>query len=116
MYQPREEGTRTTIFKRAVDETYLLKLKASRYVISEINQHFPTLPFNLRYISDEGQAKLGVKDCVSHNLLHSYPVLYEKDGSFVAHFKTTILITPNGVDSISKGPEVFFLISLAHEY
>jgi hypothetical protein len=28
--KPREEGTRTTVFKRAVDKNYRLKMRASR--------------------------------------------------------------------------------------
>lgn len=44
----RETEARTTIFKRAVDQRYTLKLKASRAVFTEINTRFPTMPFTLR--------------------------------------------------------------------
>jgi methionyl aminopeptidase len=45
----KEAEARTTIFKRAVDQRYTLKLKASRAVFSEINTRFPTMPFTLRF-------------------------------------------------------------------
>lgn len=40
----------TTIYKRAVDKSYHLKMKASRFIYSEINQKFPIMPFTARYV------------------------------------------------------------------
>jgi len=40
--------SRTTVFKRAVDKNYRLKMKASRFVLTEVNTRFPTLPFTVR--------------------------------------------------------------------
>lgn len=39
----------TTIYKRAVDKNYHLKMKASRFIFSEINQKFPIMPFTARF-------------------------------------------------------------------
>lgn len=41
----------TTVYKRALDVEYKLKLKASRAVFSEINRKFPAMPFTLRAIT-----------------------------------------------------------------
>lgn len=38
----------TTVYKRAVDKNYHLKMKASRFIFSEINMKFPILPFSAR--------------------------------------------------------------------
>jgi curved DNA binding protein len=38
----------TTIYKRAVDKSYHLKMKASRFIFSEINTKFPIMPFTAR--------------------------------------------------------------------
>ena len=46
-------------------------------------------------------ARLGVVECMSHELLHEYPVLYEKPGDAVAHFKATVLVMKNGNDRIT---------------
>jgi len=87
----KELDQRTTIYKRAVDQNYLVKMKASKYVLSEINTRFPTLPFTLRAL-DEKRARLGVTELLNHGLVNPYPVLYEKQGEFIAQFKFTVLI------------------------
>jgi len=90
--KPKETEFRTTVFKRAIEKSYSLKLKASRAFFSELNEKYPTLAFSLRSFEDETNAKLGVNECLKHDLLHQYPVLTEKSGEFVAHFKYTVLI------------------------
>lgn len=45
-----------------------------RYVFNEMNHRFPTLPFTLRALEDEKQARMGVVECLKHDLLHPYPV------------------------------------------
>ena len=37
-----------------------------------------------------------MKECVQHDLLQPYPVLWEKEGDYVAHVKFTVLVMPNG--------------------
>jgi len=90
----KEKETRTTIYKRAVDQTYQLKMQTSRQVLHEINTRFPTLPFPLRAL-DEKKGKLGIVECLKHELVYPYPVLYEKSGEFIAQYKFTVLITPS---------------------
>jgi curved DNA binding protein len=53
----REVESRTTVFKRAVDIVYQLKVQASRQILSEIQQKAPVLPFCLR-ILDEKKKKI----------------------------------------------------------
>ncbi len=94
----------TTVYKRALDREYNLKMKASRALFSEINRKFPALPFTLRGIEDKRSAKLGLVECLNHELLLEYPVLYEKPGEIVAQFKSTVLLTANGSDQLSSFP------------
>lgn len=91
---PREDGVRTTIFKRIYDNQYSCKIRASRYLLADAGKRFATFPFTLRAF-DEKQAKLGLRECLAHDLLDTYPVLYEKPGCYVAQFKTTVLVLPN---------------------
>ncbi|KAI3441406.1 Peptidase_M24 domain-containing protein [Psidium guajava] len=93
----------TTVYKRAVDKNYHLKMKASRFIFSEINQKFPILPFSARAL-EEKRARLGLVECVNHELLQPYPVLHEKPGDYVAHTKFTVLLMPNGSDRITSHP------------
>jgi len=99
----REMETRTTVYKRAVDQNYLLKLKAARYVFNEINSRFPTFPFTVRAL-EEKKGKLGITEMLKHDLLHPYPVLYEKNGEFVAQVKFTVLILGSATDRITGHP------------
>jgi hypothetical protein len=73
-----------------------LKNKSSRQFFNDVNKRFPTLPFSIRSLPDEKAAKLGVRECVNHDLLLPYPVLHEKRGDFVAHVKVTVLLLPSG--------------------
>ncbi|GAB2230246.1 hypothetical protein Droror1_Dr00014504 [Drosera rotundifolia] len=93
----------TTIYKRAVDKNYHLKMKASRFIFSEISQNFPIMPFTARWL-EEKRARLGLVECVNHDLLQPYPVLHEKSGDFVAHIKFTVLLMPNGSDRVTSHP------------
>ncbi|CAN6463231.1 unnamed protein product [Victoria cruziana] len=93
----------TTIYKRAVDKNYHLKMKSSRFIFSEINQKFPILPFTARAL-EEKRARIGLVECVHHDLLQPYPVLHEKPGDLVAHIKFTVLLMPNGSDRITSHP------------
>jgi curved DNA binding protein len=93
----------TTIYKRAVDKNYHLKMKASRFIFSEINQKFPVMPFSARAL-EEKRARLGLVECVNHELLQPYPVLHEKPGDLLAHIKFTVLLMPNGSDRVTSHP------------
>ncbi len=41
------------------------------------------MPFSLREI-DDTRVRLGITECVRHELLQPHPVLYEKEGEIVA--------------------------------
>jgi len=97
----RPGDLRTTVFKRNVETNYRLKMKASRYVLTEVDKKFPTLPFTLAHFSDERQAKMGITECVAHHLLIPYPSLHEKLDAKVAHFKCTVLLLPSGTTKVT---------------
>jgi len=109
--KPREKGTRTTVYKRVIDRKYALKSKISRGFLSELNKRFPTFPFSLRNLSDEKTARMGLRECVNHELILPYPVLSERDGDDVAHFKFTVLVLASGTSKVTglSLPEGFFV-------
>merc|ERR1712190_290432 len=100
----REAELRSTVFKRAVETTYLLKTQKARQFISEVNRRFPALPFTLRAIEDEQVARVGASEARRHELLEEYPVLHEKLGEVVAQFKFTVLLLPGGTKKITGLP------------
>jgi len=96
----RPGALRTTVFKRNVETNYKLRMKSSRYVLSEVDKKFPTLPFTLRHFEDEKQAKMGITECVSHGLVTPYPSLHQHSGD-VVHFKCTVLLLPSGTNRVT---------------
>jgi len=99
----REVNNRTTVFKRAVDRTYQLKLAAARQIFSEIQKVAPALPFSLTAL-DEKKRRMGITEIVKHELVDSYPVLWEKDGEYVAQFKFTVVILPSSTEKLGAEP------------
>jgi len=80
----REMDKRTTVYKREMDQQYSLKSTSARGFFSEMNKKYPTLPFSIRGFENLTGAKVGVKECLTHDLIMAYPVLGEKSGEFVA--------------------------------
>jgi hypothetical protein len=69
------------------------------------------MPFTLRALVESvdnkdlaKQMRLGLVECLNHQLLHPYPVLHEKTGELVAQVKGTVLLMPNGSDLVTKAP------------
>ena len=98
---------RTTVYKREMDTMYNLKSKHARHFFHTVNTKYPTLPFSIRGFEDLTGAKVGVRECITHDLLMDYPVLGEKKGEFIAQFKATIAIQPKSVAILCGGRELF---------
>lgn len=99
----REIDAKTTVYKKT-DEVYQLKMKASRTVLSDVDNKFGVMPFSLRFFENEVQAKMGLKECVNHKLIEPFPILHEKEGEFVAQFKFTVLLMPTRSHKITGLP------------
>jgi curved DNA binding protein len=95
----RQSESRTTVFKRALDVHYRLKRKSSRYLLSNVQDL--ALPFTLRDVEDTKQAKAGIIECVSSELLTPFPVLVERPDVVVAQAKMTLLLMPSGTIKIT---------------
>ncbi|CAB4054311.1 Proliferation-associated protein 2G4,ERBB-3 BINDING PROTEIN 1 [Lepeophtheirus salmonis] len=80
------------------------KMKHSREFFTAISKKHGSMPFTLRSMENETKAKMGVVECISHNLIEPFQVLYEKDNENVAQFKFTVLLMPNGPDKITGLP------------
>lgn len=91
----KELDTKVSIYKKT-DVNYLLKLKASKAFYAEVKKKYGNMPFNLRNFEEEAKAKMGVVECVAHKLIEPFQVLYEKHTEYVAQFKSTLLLLPNG--------------------
>lgn len=68
-----------------------------------VSKKYPTLPFSIRGFEDLTGAKVGVKECMEHELICSFPVLQEKPGNFVAQFKGTVVVQPKSTALLCGG-------------
>lgn len=100
----KEMNEKTTVYKRVPDVRYKLKMKASKYVYGEIVEKFSVFPFTLRALDDQNRARLGVTECVAHNVVEAYPVFVDKDGGIVSQMKATVLLMPSGTTRITGAP------------
>jgi methionine aminopeptidase len=102
--KPRETDARTTVFRRNPDVEYLLKMKASRALLGEVAKKYAAgLPFSLRALGDETQARLGVRECVDHGLLTPFRVEFEREGAAVAHVRFTAVLLSGGTQKVTGG-------------
>merc|ERR1719472_249186 len=76
-------------------------MKTSREFYSKVGKQFGTMPFNIRNMEDERKARMGVVECVSKRLIEPFQVLFEKEGTYVAQYKFTVLLMPNGPHKIT---------------
>lgn len=82
---------------------YILKSKHARAFLTIVNKKYPTLPFSIRGFEDAVGTKVGVKECVDHELLDPYPVMTEKSGEFCAQFKCTVAVQPKSTVILAGG-------------
>ncbi|CAO3598065.1 unnamed protein product [Absidia cylindrospora] len=82
------------VYQRDVNKSYLLKMKAARAAFNEINEKHTVFPFATRAMSNS-QTRLGLTSLLYHELVTSLPVLRSTQNTDkVAHFKSTVLVTP----------------------
>ena len=59
--KPKEMDTRCTVYKRAMDRTYNLKIKQSRSFFNEVLDNYPSFCFSLNSFKDPIAARIGIK-------------------------------------------------------
>lgn len=104
----KEKNLRPNVFKVSLDTNYAMKMDSSKELEKEIDAKFSTFPFAVRNLTTK-MARLGLNEMLKHNRIVPYPVLYERDGEVVGHFKITILINNKKIEpitgiSMQKGP------------
>lgn len=87
-----------------MDRSYILKIKQSRQFFNDVLDRYPSFCFSLNSFEDPIGARIGIKECLEHELLVPYPVLTEKAGSIVAQFKFTVMITKGKTTALTGLP------------
>ncbi|CBH16692.1 aminopeptidase, putative [Trypanosoma brucei gambiense DAL972] len=106
----KERDLRPSVFKVALDSKYTMKMESARELQREIESKYGTFPFAFRNLETK-KARLGLSEMVKHSAVVPYPVLYEKDGEVVGHFKVTLLVTAKKIEVVTglkmqKAPEL----------
>lgn len=99
----KEKDARPSIFKQSLDAEYKPKLDSARDLMREVDKKFQTFPFNVRNCENK-KARLGLSELLKHDVVSPFPVLYEKDGEHVGHFKITVLVTPKKIERVTGIP------------
>jgi len=87
-----------------MDRSYILKIKQSRQFFNDVLDRYPSFCFSLNSFEDPIAARIGIKECLEHELLVPYPVLTEKAGTVVAQFKFTVMITKGKTTALTGLP------------
>lgn len=96
----KERDARPSVFKVALDSNYSVKMESAKEVQKEIDAKYATFPFAIRNLETK-KARLGLSEMAKHDAVIPYPVLFEKDGEAVAHFKITLLINNKKIEPIT---------------
>lgn len=99
--KPKASEIKTTIYKRCVENTYLLKSDKARNFLKQVNTKYPSLPFSVRAFEDQTGVRIGVKHCLEHQLIEPFAVVEEEKGEVVAHWKADVAILPTGTVFLS---------------
>lgn len=90
-YVVQRDPTETTVFRKNPDMYYKLKMKASRHTLDKLHNKSVEFPTSIRGIND-AKFKLGLKECVDNLVVEQYPVMYEKNGEYIANYKFTVIM------------------------
>lgn len=83
--------------------------------MNEVLNRYPSFCFSINGFEDPIVAKIGVKECLEHELLQPFPVLVEKPGNVVAQFKVTVMITKGKTTVLTGIPLDESLFKSEHE-
>lgn len=87
----------TSLYK-LTGSSYSLKLKSSHQILGEFKAKSQgPFPYNIKNFDDARKARVGLIECVNHQVILAYDVMTEKPGEYVAQYFTTFAITKNGV-------------------
>lgn len=100
---------KTSLYRRDPQTEYMLKMKASREVLSTVMENHQYQTFSMRNLLEnekcslsETKIRLGLKECINHEVIVDQPVMQEaKPEALVAQFKYTVLILSSGMLKIT---------------
>ncbi|KAJ2388222.1 hypothetical protein GGI23_006103 [Coemansia sp. RSA 2559] len=98
----KSSSLRTNIYKKT-GVTYQLKTRVGRAAYSAATKAFGKFPFALRACEDERAMRMGMIECNKMGVIQAFEVQEEKPTEAVAQVTFTALVTPGGVERITRG-------------
>ncbi|MBR9704951.1 type II methionyl aminopeptidase [Candidatus Pacearchaeota archaeon] len=96
------EGPPSNIY--VIDNYKKPRSPTARKIIDYVYEKYKTLPFSLREIQEKfgPMSRLGMKELVQNNIIHSYPQLIEKEHGIVAQAEHTFIKTKDNIIITTK--------------
>jgi len=91
----RENGLVCEIY--SLDEVKPVRLPASRKLVEIVAEEYKTLPFAKRWLAEIPGLQMALNDLLRQGMLHSYPLLREREGSLVSQAETDVVVEKDSV-------------------
>eukprot|EP00045_Choanoeca_perplexa_P009985 m.99537 g.99537 ORF g.99537 m.99537 type:complete len:416 (-) comp15100_c0_seq13:429-1676(-) len=102
----RQGDVKPSVFMRDLSEHYQLKTKAARDTFTEIDTRFPTMFFSVHRL-EQPKALLGLKECLTHNLVVPFAPRTAKPGEFTARIRYTVVVQEDQTTRLCSHPAPF---------
>ena len=89
------EGNKVEIY--GLDREGSVRNNDARAALDQITEEFRTLPFAARWL-DVDRPEMALRRLERQNIVHSYPVLKEADGTLVSQKEHTVIVTEDGCE------------------
>jgi methionyl aminopeptidase len=89
------EGNDAAIY--GLDREQSVRNRDARAALDQITEEFRTLPFATRWL-DVDRPEMALRRLERQDIVHSYPVLKEDDGTLVSQKEHTIIVTEDGCE------------------
>jgi methionyl aminopeptidase len=99
-----KEDRRTEIF--AYEQDAPTRNKEAREILGYVKESYQTLPFAERWLArrwDSFKLKLALRELVTREAFHSYPILKDIPGSLVSQAEKTVIVEKEGCRILTKG-------------
>lgn len=94
------EGSKEEIYSMVEEKP--VRDRRARQVLETISEEYRTLPFAARWLESE-RAEMSLRRLKMQDIIRSYPVLKEDEGSLVSQAEHTFIVTEDGCELTTEG-------------
>ena len=93
------EGSQEQIF--ALEHESSIRDRQAREALDQISEEYQTLPFATRWL-DVSRPEMALRRLKQRDIIHGYPILTEKAGSYVSQKEHTVIVTEDGCEVTTR--------------